>query len=117
MKIIKHTCDYICSIVAPFMQKGRYIDFKNVISLERQIVIFTPNMMRLKITRFQIVDLYGVDFSTSSSLLKKFKILLITCLKKKYVSIWRFNMNFVLVDYRRHLALQCDKTNHIVILP
>jgi hypothetical protein len=93
MKIIKHTCDYICSIVAPFMQKGRYIDFKNIISLETQIVIFTPNVMILKITWFQIVGLYGVDFST------------------------RFNMHFVLVDYRRHLALQCDKTNHLVILP
>ncbi len=49
-KMIKHTCDYICSIVAPFMQKGRYINFKNVISLETQIVIFTPNVMILKIT-------------------------------------------------------------------
>jgi hypothetical protein len=50
MKMIKHTCDHICSIVAPFMQKGRYINFKNVISLEMQIVIFTPNVMILKIT-------------------------------------------------------------------
>jgi hypothetical protein len=72
MKMIKHTCGNICSIVAPFKQKGRYIDFKNVISVETQIVIFTPNVMILKITWFQIVDLYGVDFSTSGSLLKKF---------------------------------------------
>lgn len=69
MKMIKHTCDYICSIVAPCMQKGRYVNFKNVISVETQIVIFTPNVMILKITWFQIVDLYGVDFSTSSSLI------------------------------------------------
>ncbi len=50
MKMIKHTCGNICSIVAPFKQKGRYIDFKNVISVETQIVIFTPNVMILKIT-------------------------------------------------------------------
>ncbi len=76
----RETFNYICSIIAPFMQK---IDtrMKNVICLKTQVAIFISRLATWN-NMVSITNLNGVGLSITQSIVKEFLDEVKKCLRK-----------------------------------